>query len=222
MRTCIAGRFTWRTRAHDVKRAAFTFIEVMAVVLLLGLLSAATVWSLAGDVRRGSRRGALQQVLQAERLVRLAARRTGQPTVLQVDLNRSELRRMERQDGELRAAGPTVRFSTARGVRLDRMMVSGESLWLEEDSGRRRVQAVHSGVMEVAYSTQGRSETFALRLAWDAEVMSPGFESEADVFRGDGVWMVFAGVTGQVTLLHDEREVQNLFAWLESGGLDAR
>ncbi len=202
-------------------RRAFTFIEVMAVVLLMGLLAAATAWSMAGQVKQGSRQGAVQQVVQAERSARLAALRTGQVTVLRIDLDRGELRRMTVVEGELKAGGHAVRLTGGRGVRLDKVILPGESQWLEEETGKRRIKAVRSGVVEVRYSTQGRSETFAVRVGWVGDEKKEEAGEGAEVFRGDGVWVVFVGVTGQVILIHDEQEVQNLLEWVETGGVVA-
>ncbi len=199
-------------------RSAFTFIEVMAVVLLMGLLAAATAWSMAGQVRQGSRQGAVQQVVQAERLTRLAAQRAGQATVLRIDLNRGELRRMTHGRDGAEAGGHTVRLAMNRGLRIEKVILPGESLWLEDEAGSRRINTVRSGVVDVRYSTQGRSETFAVRLGWVVDQTNKDEAKGVNEFRGDGVWLIFAGLTGQVTLIHDEQEVQNLFEWLEAGG----
>jgi hypothetical protein len=67
------------------------------------------------------------------------------------------------------------------------------------------VAGTDSGVVDIAYSMSGRSSSYAVRLTrkdWSG-------------------WLVFAGLTGQVTLIEHEDEVQSLFSVLASGRADA-
>jgi hypothetical protein len=69
-------------------------------------------------------------------------------------------------------------------------------------------------VVEIGYSVGGRSVSYAIRLTFtDVDSQTPPEER--------GVWMVFSGLTGQLMLVQDEEEIENLFAMLTAGRPDA-
>ena len=63
-----------------------------------------------------------------------------------------------------------------------------------------------SGRVNVDYAPDGTSETFAVEL-------SP--------HNGEPIWLFFAGLTGQMTHMEEERDVQELLRTLRTGGVDA-
>jgi len=64
-----------------------------------------------------------------------------------------------------------------------------------------------SGEVWVDYSAHGTSETFAIELK---------------TARQRSMWMLFAGVTGQVLRTEDEKDVENVFQAIRPGGPDSR
>ncbi len=183
-------------------RRAFTLLEVMIVVALLGLLAGATAWSLAADARRGTRRGVLDRLVHADRMARLASRRLGRPCVVRFDLERWRVERIEdRPDGPPRA---THAWTLPKGVRLDRIATAADAGAATRPApGRRKAEPT---VVDIPYSTAGRSPTYAVRLVG-------GEEAEA-------TWMIFAGLTGHVTWDHEPKDVDNLLEALSRS--DAR
>lgn len=63
-----------------------------------------------------------------------------------------------------------------------------------------------SGRIKLGYSSHGTSESFAIELS-----------------RGNDepTWLLFAGLTGQMTRMEEERDVQEVFRILRAGGVDA-
>jgi prepilin-type N-terminal cleavage/methylation domain-containing protein len=179
-----------------MRRSAFTLLEVMAVVALLGLLAGAVAWSLAGAARRGARADAVGQIAHADRRARLAARRLGKPCVLRFDLKHQRVRRLDEGQGGRREEAHALRLS--KGYRIDRIVIPSRS----------GTKTVACGLLDVAYAPGGRSISYAVRLV--------------RVDSAEAVWLVLCGLTGQVVRHHDESEVYNLFAALAEGRPDAR
>lgn len=194
-----------------MRRGAFTLIEVMVVVALLGLLTGATAWSLAEDARRGFRVNTAGQIIHADRMARLAAQRLGKACVLKFDLESQRIQRVVGDEGYGDGASPAL-LIPAR-CRIDRVLIPQAPGSLEGASGETVGVAADSGVLEVAYSTGGRSVSYALRLVFEEGEI--GHESE-----GDG-WLIFSGLTGQVTLSNED-EIGNVFTMLAAGWPDAR
>jgi prepilin-type N-terminal cleavage/methylation domain-containing protein len=183
-------------------RRAFTLIEVLAVVALLGLLAGATAWSLAGAAQRATFDEVAGRIAHADRMARFAGQRIGRPTVLTIDLDKQWLiRRIAREDGSVETA-PAL--GVPRDMRIERVVLAGEPRSGDMNT-RRPGRHIDRGQVEIAYSTHGRSVTYGLRL-----------EGE-----DDSRWLVFAGLTGQMTEIDDEDEVDNLFELLTSGRPDA-
>ncbi|MFA7236019.1 MAG: type II secretion system protein [Phycisphaeraceae bacterium] len=172
-------------------RRGLTLIEVMAVVALMGLAAGATAWSMAGDVSRNNRQATITRIEYADRMARIAADRMGQRCVLRFDIDAQQLRRVMTDAAGDEQASHTL--ALPRECRLDRVVRSGDSC--------------DSGQTEIAYSTGGRSASYAARLTFERDKES--------------VWLVFAGLTGQVVIVHDEQEAEKLFENLATGWTDA-
>jgi len=184
------------------QRRAFTLIEVLAVIALLGLLAGATAWSLAGTAQRASVDEMVGRIAHADRMARFAAQRLGQPTVLVIDLDKQRLvRRVTLPDGTIESA-PALGIPAE--LRLDRLVMPGEPGSAEVNT-RRPGRHFDRGEVTINFSAQGRSVSYGLRLADDE----------------GSRWLVFAGLTGQMTEINDEDEMDNLFALLTSGRPDA-
>ena len=177
-----------------MSRRGFTFIEVLAVVVLLGLLAGATAWSLAESARRSSLENIVGRIAHVDRTTRIAAERFGEPRTLRFDLDRGRLQRVARgDDGEKHGSHAT---------RIPAPFRIGEIV-LPRPGGR--AERFDVGVVELVCSPGGRSKTYAIRV--DAPEES--------------VWLVFSGLTGQMILIEHESDVDDIFALLEAGRPDA-
>ena len=178
---------------------AFTLIEVIAVVMLLGLLTGATAWVMTEDAQRSSTEAVIGQIAHLDRMARFTARRLGRPGVLQFDLDAQQVRRLHAGGGESgRQILHTLKLPGEH--RIDQIVASMGF------AATGRMESANAGAFDVPYSTDGRSSSYAVRL----------------VSTGGDRWMVFAGTTGQVTFIDDERKVNNLFAMLATGRPDPR
>lgn len=184
-------------KIRHVKAAAFTLVEVMAVVVLLGLAAAATAWSMAGEARQRASADAIDRIAHADGMARSAARRLGTPFVLRVDLERQQIVRASRPEGSATHAqhiGPALR--------IDRVMIA-------QTSGVETAEArvIERGSVEIAYSTAGACATWAARLVND----------ETDKAR----WLVCAGLTGQMSVIDHDEQIEQILAMLTGSRPDA-
>lgn len=174
-------------------RRAFTLLEMMAVVTLLGLLAGATAWSLAADARKSSRAKCVADIAHADRMARLAAQQGGQACRLQMDLTRQRICRLI---GPAENAQPAHAMAAPKGCRIDRVVTASGAAGDELDAPT------------IAFSSGGRSDSYAVHVVFEEPLAG---ESAADGL-GQSVWIVFAGLTGQATLVNDEDELNKLFA----------
>jgi prepilin-type N-terminal cleavage/methylation domain-containing protein len=208
-----------------VRCRAFTLIEVMAAVALMGLLAMATVWSLAEDARNYRQADVAGRIAQADRMARLAAQRLGRPCVLRFDLGRQRVRRVAADDGPGEEPAHTLRLPAP--YRIDRVLVC--SAGVPEGGGPQPLGAARTdwGAVDIAFSTAGRSATYAVRLSLASRLArlatkdSGGLKTGADALDSRPTWLVFSGLTGQMVLTNDEDEIENLFAAIATGGPDA-
>ena len=197
-----------------MRRSGFTLIEMMAVVTLLGLLAAVTVWSLGDDVRRSSRGSLVAAINHADRLGRLASRRFGKQCVLRFDLDKQQISRLFPSGQGDTAAGHMLRLPT--GYRIERV-VTALPFAAVSDSGQAW-GAVDSGMADIVCSTAGRSVSYAVGLTFPGGATG---QDAGDELAGGEIWLVFSGLTGEMTLVHDEDAVDNLFTLLATGRPDA-
>lgn len=168
---------------------AFTLIEAVVVLTLMGLLAAAVTVSLAGAARAARVEDVIDAYAAFDRTTREAARRFGRTPALRFDLNRGTVTRRDAERSETRLA--------LRGdFRVARVMTA------ERDS--------RSGEVEVPVTARGYTPSYA--------VLVVGPTSQR--------WVVFAGLTGQSTVLADERDVQDILSTTSNSsaaiGPDAR
>jgi prepilin-type N-terminal cleavage/methylation domain-containing protein len=183
-----------------VSRRAFTLIEVLAVVALMGLLAGATVWSLAEDVRRSSRAEIVGRIINADHAARLAGQRLGEPCSLLFDLRTQSVQRvMGSEDGSRQT---TTVLKLPSGYRIDCIILPAAP-----GASRGPVVVQDPGEARIPFSTGGRSAAYAVRLA---------SRNDADgKIRQE--WLAFAGLTGQMTVGLDDDQVNNLFVAIENG-----
>lgn len=187
-----------------MRPAAFTLIEVMAVVALLGLLAGATAWSLAQDAQRASREQMLKRIAHVDHSARLAARRIGRAYALHIDIDQQRLCRVE-QDDEGREE-PSHRLNLAPGFRIDRVITAASATSISTADFEAGIATIESGTLAIPYSSAGHCISYALR-----------FTSTKD---DSHIWLVFAGLSGQATVIHNEADIHNLFTVLTTGRPD--
>jgi len=183
-----------------LRRGAFTLIEVMAVVALLGLIAGATAWSLADDAQRYALQDVVDRLSHADRMTRMASRRLGEPCRLRFDLDTQQVRRI----GKNEHASHTLNIPA--GFRIDRIVTPH----IVDDVGRATRSGIskrETGRIDIAFSTGGHSISYAVRVIGEAD--------------NQGTWLVVSGLSGQLTLDHEQDEIENLFAQLASSGPDA-
>jgi prepilin-type N-terminal cleavage/methylation domain-containing protein len=140
-------------------RSGFTLVELMAVLVLVGLVSATAMLRFTGTTRHAQFEWSLERVMAADRLLRVHSVTCGQPGRLEFQIG----------DGRLGRVFPTQRDACSdvelgARMRITRFLAS-----------QRHVE---TGKVEVAYDPYGHSETFAI------ELEGPGDESTWILFAG--------------------------------------
>ncbi len=184
-----------------MRRGGFTLIEVIAVIVLLGLVTGAAAWVLTDNARHSTRGKVVEEIAHADRMTRFTAECLGRRCVLRLDLDRQRIRRLiDDEHGRQVLHGLKV----PDGYRISRVVL-GRAFASGRNTDRWRRRRIDMGEVDIPFSAGGRSMSYALRLDSD-----------------DGrVWLIFAGLTGQVTQLHDEQEVNNLFTAIAKARPDA-
>jgi prepilin-type N-terminal cleavage/methylation domain-containing protein len=178
-----------------MRSRAFTLIEIMVVVVLMGLLAGAAALTLTGQVAERTRDDIVGQLSRQDHMARLAARRLGE-TKLQYDLESQRIWRVT----TMRDGG----FDRSHAMRLPRNHAVDRILIADHESTNSEDH--ETGQVEIVYSPGGHSLSYALRM-----------HSQKEESR---VWLFFAGLTGQVTVMEDEGKVYNLLQALSKGRPD--
>jgi prepilin-type N-terminal cleavage/methylation domain-containing protein len=140
-------------------RSAFTLIELMAVLVLVGLASAAAVLRFGATTHRAQFEWSLERVMATDRLMRTHGTTCGQLGRLSFEIGTG---RLERVFGAKRDASSAVALGAR--MRITRFLAA-----------QRHVE---TGKVEVDYSPYGTSETFAV------ELEGPGDQSAWILFAG--------------------------------------
>ncbi len=170
------------TPPRGLRRRGFTLVELMAVMVVLGLLASVTVWSVRSQVATARNQLALDQLTLADRQLRDHARRVARPVDLIVDLDSGRLFR-----------APAGTTSPAQWAPLE------DSLPLE--SLLLNGQKFTSRQVAVRFRGDGTSPSYAIRLKSVAKGKSKASENE---------WIVFVGRTGQRVIVTEEHSLENL------------
>ncbi|MEX2672291.1 MAG: type II secretion system protein [Phycisphaeraceae bacterium] len=179
-----------------MRRRAFTMVEMLAVVVLLGIIAAGTAWSLADNAQQRSHADLVAQLDHADEMARAAAARLGRPCILRIDLDQQRVQRVvETQDDQHAAQTTTVRFPH----RIESVMVAG---------AQRHAALVESRSVAITYSTAGLSPSYAVRIVTSGETEQT-------------LWLLVAGLTGQAMVMDNEDEIRDIFETLTPGGPDA-
>ena len=174
-------------------RTGFTLIEIAAVIAVMGILAGAAVLSLAHTVSQRRFESVCQQLEEADRLVRSAARRSGQVQELIFDLdNHAVLWRTSTAT----LPSPVQAPPYAEDFKLTALLRLTDT---DELVIRTREQCSDSGQVAIGYCAMGYSPSYSLELR-----------------RGkQRRWMIVSGLSGQTCGINDE-QTQTIFKSLSS------
>lgn len=170
------------TSTTSPHRSGFTLVELMAVMVVLGLLASVTVWSVRSQVATARNQLAVDQLTLADRQLRDHARRVARPVDLIVDLDTGRLYR-----APAGTTSPAQWAPLEDSLPLDSLLVNG--------------QKFTSRQVAVRFRGDGTSPSYAIRL----KAVATG-QSKAN----EGEWIVFVGRTGQRVIVTEERSLENL------------
>jgi prepilin-type N-terminal cleavage/methylation domain-containing protein len=140
-------------------QSAFTLIELMAVLVLVGLVSATAMLRFGATTHKAQFEWSLERVMATDRLLRTHCVTSGQPGRLEFEIGAG---RLERVFGARQAGSSAVELGAR--MRITRFLAA-----------QRHVE---TGKVEVAYDPYGHSETFAV------EIEGPGDQSAWILFAG--------------------------------------
>jgi prepilin-type N-terminal cleavage/methylation domain-containing protein len=143
----------------EARRSAFTLIELLAVLVLIGLVSATAMLRFSGTTRRAQFEWSLERVKATDHLLRAHSITCGTPGHLEFVIGSG---RLDRFFGAKRDSPSAVDLGS-------RMRITGFL------APQRHVE---NGKVEIAYDPYGHSETFAI------EVEGAGEQSAWLLFAG--------------------------------------
>jgi prepilin-type N-terminal cleavage/methylation domain-containing protein len=152
-------------------RRAFTLIEMIAVVVILGVMAGAAAWSFRSSIESASARDVIEQIRFLDSTARQRAMRIGRPVEIVFDVSESALVRREGKRSE-----ESLRTTLPRGYRIEQVNVSGRGMF--------------DGEAAIVCSARGQSASYALR------VVGPQMDQ----------WLLFAGMSGQVSFIDGKNE----------------
>lgn len=195
----------------------FTLMEVMAVVALIGLLAAATAWSMADSAQQARRSDVIDRLRFADQGARIGARRLG-PSVLCFDLTNQRVWVTlpgERRDTTV--AGHAMKLG--RGYRIERVS------WVDPTRASRRggdasrsIRVETNGLVELPISSAGLSRAYAIKLVGPAD--NEGQQNNSEQTERAS-WLLVSGLTGQVTIENDEEAIETTLQALADARPDA-
>ena len=140
-------RMPWASRPCHTGPRAFTLIEMMMALLIVGLLASAAVLSVAGPLRVVRSREAIDQLRNADDLARRAAIRLGRGATLRFNLSSGTIARFEGNHRE----EPSYQAALPQGFRIDEIRIGNQSIYADR--------------ADVTISSAGWSNSYALHLS---------------------------------------------------------
>jgi prepilin-type N-terminal cleavage/methylation domain-containing protein len=127
-------------------RRAFTLVETMVAVIILGLLAGAVTWSFRAPLRRARMAEAIEQVKYLDASSRAFARRFGRNIEVVYDVSEGTLQRRE-------------------GLRAEASFRTAISSPFRIEAVRTKSRTEEYGETSIAISPLGISQTYAVKLA---------------------------------------------------------
>ena len=169
-------------------RRAFTLIELLAVIVLLGIISTAAALTFRSSLQAANSTEAINQARYLDSTARQRAQRFNQPVELIFDVTNGTISRREgskRNDESFTASLP-------RGFSIDQINIAGNSIF--------------NGAATINCSSTGLTPSYAVHL------IGPNFDQ----------WLLFAGLSGQITFIRDEETIQDILAPTRRGASPGR
>ena len=155
-------------------RPAFTLIEMMLAIVLLGIISAAAAFTFHSSLESARASDVIEQLRYLDSSSRQRAMRFNQSVELTFDVTNSSISRCEGSKGN----DESFRASLPRGYTIDQINIAGQSTF------------------------NGQTSLTCSSPSYSLHLLGPNFDQ----------WLLFAGLTGQLTLVKDESTVQDILA----------
>lgn len=189
----------WPGRDGDVaaagtgrRRAAFTLIELVAVMLILALLIGAATLALGGVRREAEMSDVIDRLRAADETARRQAHRLDEPAELVFDLRRN---RIEHSRGRDRRGGRgDGHWTLPRGFSLERAWIEGHGS--------------SSHQIAVGFSSLGHSPSYALAVRGPSPPEGDGRPRRL---------LLWAGLSGQMKEPEDESQLETILQSLGAG-----
>lgn len=161
-------------------------------MVVLGLLATVTVVSLREVGRQVRLDDVVDQLMSWDRNTREQARWMDRPLGMICDLRDQTLAR--EMGGDWEGKADQSNYVVPRGFRIGRVLLDD-------------AEPVDQAEARWSYSPTGQSNTYALQVH-SIDAMNPG--------SIPGVWLVFAGGTGQCTRIEGDDSYGAVYAWFET------
>ncbi|QNN21546.1 prepilin-type N-terminal cleavage/methylation domain-containing protein [Planctomycetales bacterium ZRK34] len=171
-------------RRRDFRGRGFTLIEIVAVLVLMGLLASAVAWTMADRQQSVLFDDVADQIEQLDALSRIYARRFNQAIILHIDLDEQTLWRSQED----------TQYAND-DLRSHRLMIPDRYRIVSIITPQ---QTVDDRRLDLPIGPEGRSESYAVQLT-DSQ---------------DTRWLMVSGMTGRIHEYADEQSIENIFAML--------
>jgi len=161
---------------------AFTLIEMVLVLALVGVLTTVAAVNLSGRLERVERKTLHERLAAFDRRSRAMARRRGEAVTVRLDLVSGRLTRRLANDRQ--TSTPSEPFALPAGFRFDALHVA--------DRGVASTEAT------LSYNKRGWSRSYALGI----------IDARREPHRTQ--WLVVAGLTGVWQTVNDEEAARDI------------
>jgi general secretion pathway protein H len=161
---------------YSLQAGGFTLYELLAVMVLMAVLAGTVAVSVRGHVSNARLLAFLDRLESCDARARAQARRLNHPLVLKFDADDQRVSQSYANVAERSFAAPL-------GVEIEQIKTAKQ----ESDHG----------ILQIAVSPLGQSDTYALRL---------------QASSGRSMWLVVLGASGQCLRLYEGADVEDIFS----------
>lgn len=169
-----------QTRKYGSTPSGFTLYELVAVMVLMAIIAGTVAISVRGHVSNAQLETFLDRLETFDARARADARRLSQSVALAFDSNDQ---RVSQINADVAYASTGRSFAVPHGVDIAQCKTAN--------------QASDRGMLQIAVSPFGQTDTYALRL---------------DASGGRSVWLVVLGASGQCLRFDKENDVEEIFS----------